>query len=80
MSESKPIISDNYEHRASVRARLAGDSEWIGEYFGKVAAMFQQQDNLTLNVLPGRPQDVLHPDGKGDVIQGRMNKVSKDKS
>ena len=59
-------ITDNFEHRASVRASLAKDSDWIGQYFGKVVSMFQWQENLTLNALPGRPQDVLHPDGKGN--------------
>ena len=60
-------ISDSYEHRASVRASLAGDPEWIGDYFGKVVSMFQQQDNLTLNLLPGKFPDVVHPDGKGII-------------
>ena len=56
---------DNFEHRASVRASLAKDDDWIGQYFGKIVSMFQWQENMTLSSLPGRQTDVLHPEGKG---------------
>ena len=58
-------FSDNFEHRASVRASLAKDGDWIGQYFGKIVSMFQWQENMTLNSLPGRTIDVIHPEGKG---------------
>jgi hypothetical protein len=59
------LFSDNFEHRASVRASLAKDADWMGQYFGKIVSMFQWQDNMTLNVLPGRNPDVIHPKEKG---------------
>jgi hypothetical protein len=44
---------------------LAKDADWMGQYFGKIVSMFQWQDNMTLNVLPGRNPDVIHPKEKG---------------
>jgi len=59
--------TDNFEHRASIRAKLANDPEWKGEYFGRVVPMFQNQDNLTLTSLSPMDNgaDVHHPEGKG---------------
>jgi hypothetical protein len=38
------------------------------QYFGKVVSMFQWQQNLTLNALPGRSPDIVHPKGKGESL------------
>lgn len=39
--------------RAGVRARLAGDPEWVGRYFGRILPMLQCQENALLTLLPG---------------------------
>lgn len=58
---------DSYDHRASIRAKLGNDQEWIGEYFGKVVSMFQTQENMSLNFIkiPLGESQVIHPEGKG---------------
>ncbi|KAK4291084.1 hypothetical protein Pmani_036065 [Petrolisthes manimaculis] len=44
---------ESLKHRAGVRARLAGDTEWLGQYVSKAVTMWQQQDNSLLTLLPG---------------------------
>ncbi|XP_045608885.1 protein NipSnap homolog 3A isoform X2 [Procambarus clarkii] len=54
---------ESLTHRAEVRARLAGDPEWLGRYVSCVIGMWQQQDNVLLALLPGTA--IKHPSGKG---------------
>ncbi|CAL4096315.1 unnamed protein product [Meganyctiphanes norvegica] len=54
---------DSLSHRADVRARLAGDPEWLGRYVSKVIDSWQQQDNVLLTLLPGTSLNT--PQGTG---------------
>lgn len=44
---------DSLEHRAQVRASLAGNSEWIKRYFGKILPWMSGQQNSVVSVIPG---------------------------
>lgn len=43
---------DSLEHRAEVRATLAGNQEWIQRYFAKILPMMSSQQNSILSVIP----------------------------
>ncbi|ROT73071.1 hypothetical protein C7M84_008514 [Penaeus vannamei] len=44
---------ESLAHRSTIRANLAGDSEWMSKYVSRVAGMWQQQDNSLMTLLPG---------------------------
>ncbi|KAK3852542.1 hypothetical protein Pcinc_040877 [Petrolisthes cinctipes] len=54
---------ESLKHRAGVRARLAGDTEWLGQYVSKAVTMWQGQDNALLTLLPGTELNL--PTGTG---------------
>lgn len=43
------------EHRAQVRANLAGNTEWIQRYFAKILPWMSGQQNSVISVIPGIP-------------------------
>ena len=45
--------TDSLEHRAQVRAKLAGDTEWIHRYFSKILPWMSFQHNIVSQVIPG---------------------------
>ena len=59
-------ITDSYDHRSGVRAKLAGDQGWISQYFGKILPWLQQQENLTLNPLTNF-ETIVHPTAQGKI-------------
>ena len=59
-------ISENYTHRAEVRASLASNQEWIDEYFSKLLPMLTSQTNVGLiSMENGSKPDVIYPEGQG---------------
>ncbi|XP_032788859.2 protein NipSnap homolog 3B [Daphnia magna] len=46
---------DSLEHRAQVRANLAGNAEWIQRYFAKILPWMSGQQNSVISVIPGIP-------------------------
>ncbi len=59
-------FSDDYKHRAEVRKTLAGNQDWINQYFGKILPMMSGQTNVGLQSLhrPSKP-DIVYPHEKG---------------
>lgn len=47
------FLADNLEHRAQVRQRLAGNTEWIELYFAKILPMMSGQQNAVVSLIPG---------------------------
>ena len=61
------MLSDNYKHRAEVRASLANNQEWIDQYFGKILPMLTSQTNIGLISMDnGSKADIVYPDGQGN--------------
>ena len=57
---------DNYVHRANVRKELAGNQDWISQYFSKILPMFTTQTNVGMMSLDNGDQpDIIHPEGQG---------------
>ena len=57
---------DNYVHRASVRKELAGNQDWISQYFSKILPMMTTQTNVGMMSLDnGNQPDIVHPEGTG---------------
>lgn len=54
---------DSLSHRAKVRHALAGDPEWVANYFSKILPMMQKQENALYRCFPGT--SVLQCPGKG---------------
>jgi len=54
---------DSLEHRAQVRANLAGDKEWIERYFSKILPMMSSQENSVLSVIPDVTFSHSHDEG-----------------
>ncbi|XP_069991947.1 protein NipSnap homolog 3B [Penaeus vannamei] len=54
---------ESLAHRSTIRANLAGDSEWMSKYVSRVAGMWQQQDNSLMTLLPGT--SLALPSGTG---------------
>lgn len=48
-------FTDSLEHRAQVRANLAGNTEWIQRYFAKILPWMSGQQNSVISVIPGIP-------------------------
>ncbi|XP_045191523.2 protein NipSnap homolog 3A-like [Mercenaria mercenaria] len=54
---------DSLSHRAKVRQALAGDPEWVGNYFSKILPWMHRQENSLLKCLPGTA--ILDPPSNG---------------
>ncbi|XP_063613229.1 protein NipSnap homolog 3B-like, partial [Penaeus indicus] len=54
---------ESLAHRSTVRAKLAGDKEWLSRYVSRVAGMWQQQENSLMTLLPGT--SLALPSGTG---------------
>ncbi|XP_077388734.1 protein NipSnap homolog 3A isoform X1 [Festucalex cinctus] len=58
---------DSFSHRASVRAALAQDERWIGEYVGQAIPMLTCQDNHVAALLPW--SRISAPPHRGGVFE-----------
>ena len=62
-NSSRNLPLDSLEHRAQVRANLAGDKEWIERYFSKILPMMSSQENSVLSVIPDVTFSHSHDEG-----------------